>query len=100
MAEGIIKVGMSTCGLAAGAQEIFDLLTDEVKRGRHQITVKRVGCLGACYAEPLVEVNVDGAPHAIYGKVDEKAAQRIIDEHVANKKLVQDHLFYFEGVED
>ena len=100
MTKGIIKVGMSTCGLAAGAQKIFDLLENEVKRRNHQIQVKKVGCIGACYAEPLVDVNVEGTPHVLYAKVDEKTAQRIIDEHVKNKELVHDHLFYYEGVED
>lgn len=88
-----IKVGLSTCGIAAGAKEVFQLLTDKVDEKNLDIEVKRTGCLGLCAAEPLVEVCVEGAPRVIYGKVDRECAMKIIERHVIEKRLVQDHVY-------
>jgi (2Fe-2S) ferredoxin len=88
-----IKVGMSTCGIAAGAQEVFDLLTKEIKQHDLNVVISRTGCLGMCHAEPLIEVSVDGVPSVIYGGVNAEVAHRIIEEHVCGKRLVNDHIF-------
>lgn len=50
-----IKVGMASCGIAAGADEVYDYLQDNVE----DIDIVKVGCIGYCYAEPLVEVETD-----------------------------------------
>jgi len=91
-----IKVGMSTCGLAAGAQEVFNTLTQEVARRNLNIPVLKCGCVGMCYAEPLVEVAVEGLPTVIYGKVNRDIAVKILDKHVMGKMIVQDYVY--EGV--
>jgi (2Fe-2S) ferredoxin len=87
-----IKVGLSSCGIAAGAQEVFDLLTQEVAKRNLPITVGRCGCSGMCYAEPLVEVFVEGLPTVVYGKVTCDIANRILEEHVHDLRLVNDHI--------
>ncbi len=51
-----IKVGAGSCGIAAGATELVAYLKAEVR----EIPVVEVGCIGHCYAEPLVEVETDG----------------------------------------
>ncbi len=50
-----IKVGMASCGIAAGADEVYDYLQENVEN----IDIIKVGCIGYCYAEPLVEVETD-----------------------------------------
>jgi (2Fe-2S) ferredoxin len=87
-----IKVGLSTCGIAAGAQEVFNLLAEEVGKRNLPVTVRRCGCNGACYAEPLVEVCVEGIPAVTYGRVTCEVAIRILEEHVRDKRLVNDHI--------
>lgn len=87
-----IKVGMSTCGLAAGAQEVYDTLLSEAKRLKMAVRIEKCGCLGMCYAEPLVEVCVSGMPRVIYGKVDKAAAMRIMERHVGSHALVDGHI--------
>jgi len=65
MVEGITaKVGLATCGLAAGAQQVADAFS---KEGVH---VWKVGCLGLCHLEPLVEIQKEGYPPVLYSKVD------------------------------
>lgn len=88
-----IKVGMSTCGIAAGAQVVFDLFKKEVEHRALTVEVVRTGCLGMCYAEPLVEVSIAGLPSVTYGGVSKEVALRIIEEHLCGKRLVNDHIY-------
>ena len=50
-----IKIGIGSCGLAAGAAEVFDFFKENVR----DIDIVGVGCIGHCYAEPVVEVETD-----------------------------------------
>jgi (2Fe-2S) ferredoxin len=87
-----IKVGMSSCGIAAGADEVFAVLSAEVDKRKLAVVVKPCGCSGACYAEPLVEVCIDGLPGVTYGRVTPDIAMRILEDHVRDKRLVQDYI--------
>ena len=89
-----IVIGMGTCGIAAGAKDAFDAFLDELSS--HDIKDTRItqtGCMGLCFSEPTVEVEVPGMPRVIYGNVDDKVARRIVREHIIEKKLVSDHIF-------
>lgn len=88
-----IKVGMSSCGIAAGAEDVFNLFVEEAKKRNIQIEVKKCGCIGMCYAEPLVEVSVEGLPTVIYGRVNKDVATKILEKHVTSKMLVNDYIF-------
>ena len=88
-----IKVGMSSCGIAAGAEEVFKTLAEEVKKRNIQVAMRKCGCAGMCSVEPLVEVNIDGMPKVTYCKVDKDVAIQILDEHIHNHRLVNDHIY-------
>ncbi len=59
-----ITVGMATCGLSAGAYDVFVAL----KKAFSEIPVEKVGCIGMCYNEPVVSVAVNGRQR-IYANV-------------------------------
>ena len=89
-----IIIGMGTCGIAAGAKEAFDAFLDELNTHNIQDTrITQTGCMGLCFSEPTVEVDVPGVPRVIYGNVDGKVARRIVREHIIRKALVSDHIF-------
>jgi NADP-reducing hydrogenase subunit HndB len=88
-----ISIGMSACGLAAGAEDVYRTLVEEVKRRNLPVEVKKSGCMGMCYAEPIVEVNVEGLPTVTYGKVNRDIALRILERHVIGKTLINDYIF-------
>ena len=50
-----IKVGTGSCGIAAGADEVYDYLSENIDDKE----VVEVGCIGHCYAEPIVEVETE-----------------------------------------
>jgi (2Fe-2S) ferredoxin len=85
-----ISVGMSACGIAAGAQEVYDVFAKQIKSRNFTIKLRKCGCAGMCYAEPLVEVKANGMPVVTYGRVTEEIAQLILEKHVANSILVND----------
>ena len=87
-----IKVGMSTCGVAAGAVLAFDTLVEEAKSKSANILISRTGCAGMCSMEPLVEVCIPGQPAAMYGNVDAELARRIINEHVLSGQPIAERL--------
>lgn len=88
-----IKVGLSTCGVAAGADAVYAVLKEEAKKRNIEIDIRKCGCKGACSAEPLVEVNVEGLPRVLYGRVTKEVAITILERHVRNKKLLNDYIF-------
>jgi NADH:ubiquinone oxidoreductase subunit F (NADH-binding)/(2Fe-2S) ferredoxin len=74
----VIKVGMSTCGMAAGAEPVFVALGEEVASRGAEIRVARTGCAGMCSMEPLVEVTLPDRAAVMYGEVTTEFARRIV----------------------
>jgi NADP-reducing hydrogenase subunit HndB len=91
--EEYIKVGMSTCGIAAGADEIFNTLQAEIQKRGLPVKVSKCGCIGMCFAEPLVEVKVMGLPVVRYGKVNKAVALDIVEKHLVEKQLVNGYIY-------
>jgi len=83
----IVKVGLASCGVAAGAVPIYETLVESL-RGRDDVEIKKVGCIGFCYMEPLVEVERDGKS-VTYGKVDTALAKEIAESHATRGEIVQ-----------
>ena len=91
--EKRIVVGMDTCGINAGAKEIFEFFLCEVaKRGIEGVKVMRSGCINKCDFEPVVEVDVPGCDNVLYKNVNVDIAKRILDEHVLGGKLVSEYV--------
>ncbi len=89
-----IIVGMGTCGLSAGAQATYDRLAELVAEHPDQCELSITGCIGMCFREPLVEID-DGKSRVIYGGVDPKGADEIMESHVLNdKRIVDENLVY------
>ncbi len=90
----IIIVGTGTCGLAAGADKVFKVFEDEIKRrGMQNIILKQTGCMGLCFSEPNVEVRMKNMPTVVYGRVTEKVAKRILEDHILHHTLVDNRVY-------
>jgi NADP-reducing hydrogenase subunit HndB len=90
-AEGIkISVGMGTCGIAAGAQNVMAAILEEVNKRNLQVIVDQTGCIGMCEQEPLVDVQRPGGQRVTYGKVKPSDAARIVVGHVMHGHVVED----------
>jgi len=78
----VIMVGTATCGRAAGALDVLQTIRDELERLGIDYPVFEVGCLGHCYAEPLVVISKPGYPPICYGYVNSVIAERLVREFV------------------
>ena len=73
MSIKLLRVGVASCGIASGADGVMKLL----KGKAGDIPVIGVGCIGHCYAEPIVEAVLDDGSSVFYRDV--KAANEDID---------------------
>jgi len=89
-----VLVGMSTCGLSAGARDTYSEL-EELMRGDPSHELGFTGCIGMCYREPLVEVREDGR-RTLYGEVDPARAREIVDRHLGRGAAVDEYVVYRE----
>ena len=69
-----IRVGTASCGIAANAGAVLEALQLAVK----DIPVEGTGCIGHCYAEPLVEVLTDDQQSIYYSHVKPADVENIL----------------------
>ena len=80
-----ILVGMATCGLAAGAQRVYDLLNQKAQQAHWDGVVEKTGCIGFCYKEPLLDAILPGKPRITYAEVTPEIAGGLWEELSAGK---------------
>jgi NADP-reducing hydrogenase subunit HndB len=83
-----IKVGMATCGIASGAREIMNFFIDETEHLAIDAVVTQTGCMGYCYAEPTVEVTLPGKEPVVFGFVNRKKAEEIIERYITQGVMI------------
>ena len=87
-----ILVGMSTCGMSAGAKDTYKSLEGLVNGSGDTLTF--TGCIGMCFREPLVEIR-EGDRRTIYGNVDSKRAKEVYERHIVDGEEIPNLVFCF-----
>ena len=88
-----ISVGMATCGISAGAEAVWDALQDAIDRqGLPDVALKRIGCIGQCHVEPLVEFMTRGMVPYLYGGVTPKLAVELLHRHLSGEGPLEKNL--------
>jgi len=64
-----IAVGMGTCGIGNGAEELYRAFEKVFKKKKAKVTIVKTGCFGFCAEEPLVNVYIPGKPLIILHRV-------------------------------
>ena len=80
----IVRVGAATCGLAAAAGEVIEAIEDEVKQLNLEVKLVSVGCIGCCYAEPLIDIKKPGKPRIVYSFITPDKAREIIKDYIVD----------------
>jgi NADH:ubiquinone oxidoreductase subunit F (NADH-binding)/(2Fe-2S) ferredoxin/NAD-dependent dihydropyrimidine dehydrogenase PreA subunit len=80
-----IAVGLGSCGIAAGAEGVYNVFHEVAKKNRLDMSITKTGCLGFCGEEPLVNVSRPHTPLVIYRQVTEDDARAIVSQIVGNK---------------
>ncbi len=84
----LIRVGMGTSGIASGAKQIMEFLIEECEKRNVDAIVNQVGDMGYSYAEPTVEVKLPGQDPLVFGDVNTKKANDIIEKYIKNGELL------------
>jgi NADH:ubiquinone oxidoreductase subunit F (NADH-binding)/NAD-dependent dihydropyrimidine dehydrogenase PreA subunit/(2Fe-2S) ferredoxin len=86
-----ISVGMATCGLATGANEVYEAIEKTVTEKKLDILLAKTGCLGFCQKEPIVDILAPGMPKLIYMQMTPEKAVEVIDA-IARNEVKRDYL--------
>jgi len=86
-----VLVGLASCGIAAGANKVFEKF-NQIKENEHlQFELTKTGCIGMCYREPLVEI-IDESGSYLYGEIDENKTIEIIEKHIKLGEPVKEYV--------
>ncbi len=86
-----VLIGLASCGIAAGANKVYEKLKALQEADKLDIELKKTGCIGMCYREPLVEV-IDETGSYLYGEINEDKAVEIFDKHLKQGEPVKDYV--------
>lgn len=82
--HALVCTGMSTCGISAQACQTEESMASELSQIGYSAESLKVGCLGLCFAEPLVYIKPTGWPMICYGYVSPQVGPSLI------KKVLQE----------
>ncbi|MBM4463072.1 MAG: NADH-quinone oxidoreductase subunit NuoF [Chloroflexi bacterium] len=77
-----ILIGTATCGLASGADAVLEAIKLELSRRSIEAIITQVGCIGLCYAEPMVDIIKPNRPRICYGNVTPEIITRLVEDYL------------------
>ncbi|GAB1482028.1 hypothetical protein MASR2M78_08430 [Treponema sp.] len=99
--EAVLAVGLGTCGIGNGAQDIYDAIAEKLSRlGEGAPRLKKTGCFGFCAEEPMVSLYRPGKSVLLFGsarKADVTSYIRAAQDQKAADKLAS---FAYARIDD
>jgi len=80
-----LRVGTAICGQAAGAADLLQIIPFLAEKRNLPFALSEVGCIGLCYAEPILDVQTPDGNRILYKNVDAAIAEKILDALVKGK---------------
>ncbi len=77
-----VLVGTATCGRAAGALDVIDAFKNDLARQGIDVPIIQVGCIGLCYAEPLVIISKPESLRVVYHNITPDLVPRLIEGYI------------------
>ena len=87
----LIFVGTATCGRSAGALDTLEVLHRDLESRNIDAEIIETGCLGLCYAEPVVGISKPGRPTIWYRNVSPERAAELIDGYLVKGDTLTDY---------
>jgi NADH:ubiquinone oxidoreductase subunit F (NADH-binding)/Pyruvate/2-oxoacid:ferredoxin oxidoreductase delta subunit/(2Fe-2S) ferredoxin len=85
----VILVGNATCGRSAGSQAVIDTFTGLIDKHNIPCEIFEVGCIGMCYAEPIVSIQRPGEPMVFYSNIKQNDAEKLFESFIVNNGPVE-----------
>jgi NADH-quinone oxidoreductase subunit F len=86
-----ILVGTATCGRSAGATEVQEVFSRKLREHGMEYPVQEVGCIGLCYAEPIVTIHKPSQPGVVYGNVTPAKAADLVEQGLVRDDTLAVH---------
>lgn len=96
----LIYLGTATCGRAAGATQVMAAVRKVLKENRLKAKIVEVGCIGPCYLEPLMDIELPGRPRVSYGNVTPAKAKIIIESFLKTREPLSRYAIGYFGDDD
>src|SRR6202158_5023389 len=87
-----VAVGMGTCGRGNGAEGLYHAFAQAIENSGADLVLAPVGCFGACFQEPLVNVRLPGNPLVILRRVQANDPSRVLHD-LGNGNLSPDLIY-------
>ena len=95
-----IRIGTAICGKAAGADHVLDEIYSVLNELKIDAHVDEVGCLGICFAEPLLDIKLPNEGRTFFKNVSLKDTRSIIEDYIINGKIEHPNLLGITGKTD
>lgn len=92
-----VRVGTAMCGQAAGAIDVLNVLKAEIERTNINAQVDTVGCIGICYAEPLVDILKPGVSRILYGNMTPSAIPGLVERVLSGNEIASEYAIGYIG---
>jgi NADH-quinone oxidoreductase subunit F len=97
--EPVIYLGMASCGKAAGADKVKEVILKTLTQNELSARLVEVGCIGTCYLEPLMDISAYGNPRVSFGNLDEESAEIVLTKCLIENKYYKDKILGYFGSE-
>ena len=87
-----ISIGMATCGLASGALDTKKAFEEILSERNIEARIRSVGCIGHCYAEPVVIIDNPGFPPILYHQVTPGKARMLVKSFLEDGDPLFEHV--------
>lgn len=95
--EPWIRIGTAMCGHAAGAYGVLNTVSSELERLGVKARVDEVGCLGICYAEPLLDIQKPGGPRVFFANVKVEQVPKILQAYLQEDRIPESNILGYLG---
>jgi|DewCreStandDraft_5_1066085.scaffolds.fasta_scaffold00354_40 NADH-quinone oxidoreductase subunit F len=99
-----VIISAGSCGIFAGARKVKAAVVDALKRLHIDASVEKTGCVGLCWAEPMVDIQLPGKPRVAYGPLTPAEAAQLIEDVIGRGNPRVDKALYvyadapYEGI--
>ena len=91
--EQRIYIGMGTCGLATGAEDVLTAVHEGFDKLKIEVPIIKTGCIGMCSQEVLLDVDTPGRGRVTYRQVEAKMVEEILQQHVVGGQPISEMAF-------
>jgi NADH-quinone oxidoreductase subunit F len=89
--KALILVGAATCGRSAGSIETLKALKKKSQDRGLDCNIIEVGCIGLCYAEPIVCITKPSRPGICYQNITPEKAAELIESYLIKDNPLPDY---------